>query len=193
MMTTMIMRWGYSARTWAMAGLVIGWAALPHDAQAQGPARGDPVRVIVAPGLVLAGGTELESGIGGVGNLAVERGRHRLLLRLAVIVDVAGFPDGSGDGHVSEIGLLYGLRGRAGRGPGRSISAGLAAVHFQRCPDEPTDPFNEPGCSTLGIPVVAESGIGNSVVGIAIHLFGNLNTLAPFGGVGVSLPLGWMR
>ncbi len=64
---------------------------------------------------------------------------------------------------------------------------------YQRCPNEPADPFNDPGCSTPGIPVVAEAGIGNSVVGIAIHLFGNLNTLAPFGGVGVSLPLGWMR
>ncbi len=187
------MKWGYAARTGALAGLVIGSAVLPHDVQAQGPGGGDPVRVIVAPGLVLAGGTELESGIGGVGHVALERGRHRLLLRLAVIADVAGFPDGSGDGDVSEIGLLYGRRDAAQRGPGRSISAGLAAVHFQRCPDEPADPFHDPGCSTLGIPVVAEAGIGNSVVGIAINLFGNLNAMAPFAGVGVSLPLGWMR
>ncbi len=184
--------WGYLARVWALVGLVTGYAVLPRDAQAQGPGGGDPVRVIVAPGLVLAGGTELESGIGGEGHVAVERGRHRLLLRLAVIADVAGFPDGSGDGDVSEIGLLYGRRDAARRGPGRSISAGLAAVHFQRCPDERPDSFYDSGCSTVGVPVVAEAGIGSSVVGIALQLFVNLNTKAPFAGVGVSLPLGWM-
>lgn len=69
------------ARTWALAALVMGCGVAPHEALAQGPDRGDPVRVIVAPGLVFAGGSELESGIGGVGHLAVERGQDRHLGR----------------------------------------------------------------------------------------------------------------
>lgn len=68
---------------------------------------------------------------------------------------MAGFPDGSGDGDVSEIGVLY-------------------------------------GCSTVGVPVVAEVGLGGSVVGIALQLFGNLNAKAPFAGLGVTVPVGWM-
>lgn len=42
------------------------------------------------------------------------------------------------------------------------------------------------------VPVVAEAGLGGSVVGIALQLFGNLNAKAPFAGVGVTVPVGWM-
>ena len=164
----------------------------PGDTRAQEGGDGHPLRIILSPGLVLAGGTELESGIGGLAQLAVERGRHRGAIRIAVVADVSGFPDGSGDGDVSEMGLLYGRRGGTS-GPGWSLSAGLAAVHFERCPEETADPLSDPGCTTLGVPVVTEAGIGAPVVGLALQLFGNLNLQAPYAGLGLSLPLGWMR
>lgn len=145
----------------------------------------------MAPGLALAGGTELESGFGGVAQLAVERGRHRLFLRFATLADVSGFPDGSGDGDLSEVGLLFGWRS-GGTGPGRSLSAGVAVVHFQQCPDETAANVSDSGCRAVGLPVVAEAGIGWSVVGISVQLFGNLNAEAPFAGLGLTLPLGWM-
>ena len=173
--------------------LVAGWLSLhATTVRAQVAAdEGDPVRVIVSPGAFLAGGTEMDSGIGAVAHIAVERGRHRVLFRSVAIADVTGFPDGSGEGDLSEVGLLYGKRG-GGPGPGWSVSAGVAAVHFQRCPDDGADPGLDPGCTTVGIPVVAEIGVGAKVVGLGLQLFGNLNAHAPFAGLGLSLPLGWM-
>ena len=181
--------WMRAAMIWlavTLLGLVP--TMVPAQSEDKGP---DPIRVSLSPGIVLAGGTEMESGIGAIVQLAVERGHHRVLLRSTGIADVAGFPDGSGDGDLNELGLLYGRRS-GGTGPRWSVSAGVAAVHFQRCPEEPVDPVNDPGCNTLGLPVVAEAGLGGKVVGIAIQLFGNLNTHAPFAGAGLTLPLGWM-
>jgi hypothetical protein len=181
-----------SIRTRALIGLAaLCCGFVPSRGEAQGARGVDPIRVIVSPGLVLAGGTALESGIGGVTQLAVERGRHRGVLRYAVIADVAGFPDGSGDGDLTELALLYGRRA-GGSGPGWSISAGPAVVHFQRCPEESVDPFYEPGCNALGLTAMAEAGVGTRVVGLSVQLVGNLNTEAPFAGLGLTLPLGWM-
>lgn len=181
---------------WARVGTIFGLMLLatlcPSLARAQSVPDDDaPIRVILAPGVLLAGGTELESGIGAVVHVAVERGRHRVVFRSAGFADFAGFPDGSGDGDLTEVGLLYGRRG-GGTGPGWSLSAGVSAVHFQRCPEEPEDPFDDPGCTALGLAVVAEAGLGARVIGLGLQLFGNLNSQAPFAGLGLTLPLGWM-
>lgn len=125
---------GWTMRAFVWFGLGCAMA-LPCTAEAQRAS--DPaIRVLVGPGLALAGGTGLESGIGGLAHVVVERARHRFVLRFSVIADVAGFPDGAGDGDVSETGLLYGRRS-GGAGPGRSLSVGVAVVHFQRSPDVP--------------------------------------------------------
>ncbi len=182
---------------WARAGTIRSGLLLltilcPGVAGAQTvPDGGAPIRVTLAPGVLLAGGTELESGVGAVVQIAVERGRHRLVFRSAGIADVTGFPDGSGDGDLTEVGLLYGRRG-GGPGPGWSLSVGLSAVHFQRCPEEPEDAFHDPGCTTFGLPVVADAGLGARAIGLGLQLFGNLNAQAPFAGLGLTLPLGWM-
>lgn len=112
-------------------------------------------------------------------------GGHHVALRALGMGDVGSFPDGSDD-SVTEVSLLYGRR-RAWSFGYVAAAAGLAGVGARGFPGTANDLRR-----TIGLPVSLEVGLQSPVVGIGVQGFGNLNTVASFGGVLVALQLGWM-
>jgi hypothetical protein len=145
-------------------------------------AQGRPHRVWVAAGL---GGGGAHGGAGGpgvMGQLVYERAPHHFSLRG---VATMGDPGGSGDGF-GEFGVLYG-RFAAGGIAYAGAAAGLSFVHLDRCGDR-YDP-----CSTVGIPLTGQVALTPfDVIGIGLQLYANINPKAPFAGMFITVPLGWM-
>lgn len=143
--------------------------------------------VVVVPELLASIGSGAGSGLGVAGHLVVVRGAHRFMTRLAGVADLRGFPDAGGAEHVTELGLLYG-RWRERGAVAWSLSGGLASVRISDCGEG--GPSR--ACTTLGVPLVADAVVASRVVGVGLQAFANLNLKAPFGGIGVVVPVGWM-
>ncbi|MDX1567732.1 MAG: hypothetical protein R3223_08015 [Longimicrobiales bacterium] len=143
--------------------------------------------VSVVPALLASIGSGAGSGLGVAGHLVVAPGPHRFTARLAGVADLRGFPDAGGAEHVTELALLYG-RGRRGGAVAWSLSGGVASVRISDCGEGGSNR----ACTTVGVPVVAHAVVASRFVGIGLQLFANLNPRAPFGGIGVVVPLGWM-
>lgn len=172
----------------ALVGVLLPALTVPSGAAAQSEGYVEPPRVSVAIGMMSARGTEFESGIAGVIQLAVEPGRHRGVLRLAAGGD--GRSD-RGPGDFQEVALLYGRRGQ-GIGPGWSVSAGLGLMSFDDCPDLGDRPMARRSCTTVGVPFAIEAGTGSHHIGLSFQVAGNLNTQSSFFGAGLIVPIGWM-
>lgn len=138
-------------------------------------------RIWLGLGLGGGGGGDVE-GASVMGQAAFQKKGHHLAVRALVIVQPVGESSNSG-----EIGVLYGrmaLRswGHAG------IAAGLAHTNVTPCPDG-----TSPSCHTLGVPIVAEAAARlNSVLGVGLQAFVNLNSKTSYRGGLLFLQLGWI-
>lgn len=156
-------------------------AAGPLHAQSEGPG----TRVWLSLGL--GGGVAQELNVDGTLALQANAqwGRHHVALRALGMGDVGSFPDGSDD-SVTEVSLLYGRRGAWSFGY-VAAAAGLASVSAKGLPGTANAVQR-----AVGLPVVLEAGLQSPVLGLGIQGFGNLNSVATYGGVLVFLQLGWM-
>ncbi len=164
--------------------LVLVWTVV-----AAGPihAQSEELGTRVWLSLGLGGGAAQELNVDGT--LAFQAnaqwGRHHVALRALGMGDVGSFPDGSDD-SVTEVSLLYGRR-RAWSFGYVAAAAGLANVSAKGLPGTSNEVHR-----TVGLPVVLEAGLQSPVLGLGIQGFGNLNSVATYGGVLILLQLGWM-
>jgi arginase family protein len=143
----------------------------------------DRSRVWLGLGLGGGGRADGASGIALMGEVVSQVRAHHFALRGLGVVD----PLGEGADEFGEIGLLYGRAAKRAWGHG-AIAAGLAITGVSSCSDAATS-----GCTTLGIPVVAEAALRlGSVIGVGAQGFTNLNTKSTYGGLLVFLQLGWL-
>ncbi len=133
-------------------------------------------------GLGVAAGGGHDAGGGGVlAEIVFQKRAHYFAVRGLLIAD----PFGSD--NIAELGVLY---GRSAKRPwGHAVIAGgLAYSSVEPCPDAGTS-----GCTSFGIPIVAEAGLRlASVVGLGAQAFVNLNPNTVYGGLAAFLQLGWM-
>jgi hypothetical protein len=138
-------------------------------------------RVWLGLGLGGGGGSELD-GAAASAQLVFQHRAHYMAIRALLLFDVYG-----DDGNTGEIGVLYGrmaLRswGHAG------LAGGLAYTDVQPCPHG-----GGVGCHTVGVPLLAEAAARlNSVLGVGVQAFVNLNSVMSYRGALVFLQLGWI-
>ena len=171
----------FAALLSAAAFLPINVSTANAQARPAVPERMSPHRVWIAAGFGGGGAADGNGGVGLVAQIVYERAPHHFALRALGVVDV-----GYSDRGLADVGVLYG-RVAAGNMGFAAASTGLSAVHLENCDGSPG------GCMTVGIPLVLELAITPfDVLGIGLQLFGNVNLRAPFAGVFIIVPLGWM-
>jgi hypothetical protein len=118
-----------------------------------------------------------------LGEIVYQTKAHYFALRGVGVIE----PFGTGADSFGEIGVLYGRAALRKWGHG-SIAAGVAITGISSCRAAATS-----GCTTVGIPVVAEAALRlGSVAGVGAQGFANLNTKSVYGGVAFFLQLGWL-
>lgn len=128
-----------------------------------------------------AGGGHDAAGMGLVGQFVFQKRAHYFAARALYMADLYDTD------AIGEVGVLY---GRAALRPWghASIAGGLAYTSIQPCPDS-----GSTGCTTIGVPVVAEASLRlGSVVGVGAQAFVNLNSQTVYRGLAVFFQLGWM-
>jgi hypothetical protein len=170
-----------SRRSLRILSLTVLWVAAAAGGRAE-----EHTRIWLGVGLGTGGSSNDEGGVGPLGQLVYQKRSHYIAARGLFFVDP--LDTDSGGGGIGEVGILYGRASKGARGH-VSLAAGLARTSFGDC-HRP----NGGGCSTLGVPVVAEGAVRPArVFGIGAQLFANLNSQASYGGLMVFLQLGWMR
>ena len=165
---------GVSILAWLMAIT----AGLPSPLVGQ-----DRSRIWLGAGLGSAARSDGAGGAALMGEIVYQVKAHHFAIRAMGAAD----PFGEGADEFGEIGLLYGRAAKRPWGHG-AIAAGLAVTGVSSCRDAATS-----GCTTLGIPVVAEAALRlGSVAGVGIQGFANLNRKSVYGGVVLFLQLGWL-
>lgn len=158
--------------------MIVVVAATPAPAAAQ-----ERARTWVGLGYGAGGARGGSEAAALMGELVHQNGAHHLAARAVVIVD----PFGEGSDSFSELGALYGrvAKGKTGHA---ALATGLAFTSVAPC-----DSGASAGCTTLGVPIVAEAAFRPTrVLGIGIQGFANLNRQKVFGGVVMFLQIGWM-
>ncbi len=171
--------------------LMVGIASAPPACQLSAQEAHRPPRVWLAAGPAGGGAQDLETDIGLSLQLTAQRGPHQLALRTTFLGDYES--SGSND-EVSEFGLTYGRAVVTWFGYA-SASTGFSLVSVRGLPDDGGGGgsiYDDPYRRTVGVPFVAEAGLQSTFIGVGLQLFANLNTLASYAGLGVSLHLGWM-
>lgn len=144
-----------------------------------------PTRVWMSLGLGGGGVQDLEAGGIITFQLTGQWRSHHVAFR-ALIMGDTNFQSGSGD-SINEAGILYGRRLASSFGY-VSAAAGVAAVSAEGFSGAPRQ-----ARETIGLPVVVEAAFQAPVIGLGIQAFGNLNSVALYGGVSIVLHLGWMQ
>jgi hypothetical protein len=169
--------WGWSVPV--LAWLMAITPALPSPLVGQ-----DRSRIWLGAGLGSAARSDGASGFALMGEIVYQVKAHHFAIRAMGAAD----PFGEGADEFGEIGLLYGRAAKRAWGHG-TIAAGLAVTGVSSCRDAAATS----GCTTLGIPVVAEAALRlASVAGVGIQGFANLNRKSVYGGVVLFLQLGWL-
>ncbi len=164
-----------------MAGML--GAGLQVQAQEQGME--ERTRAWLGVGLAQGVSSEVEGGLGAVVQLAYQKGPHHFAARALGLADFHGFPD-SGGGGLGELGLVYGRRRTASFGYA-ALSAGAAFVTLDHCPGR-----GSATCNTVGFPLTAEAALQGGLIGLGLQLYANVNPRSPYGGLTLSLLMGWM-
>lgn len=145
-------------------------------------AQQSPERFWIAVGL--GGGTANggAGGLGAMGQVVYEHAPHHFTVRgLATM----GEPGGSDAGY-GEFGVLYGRFAGAGF-MHAGAAAGLSFVHLDRCGN------NSHACATVGLPLAAHVAITPfGVIGLGLQVYANINMRAPYAGMFLTIPIGWM-
>lgn len=161
-----------------LAGLLAITTGLSPSLAAQ-----DCPRIWLGAGLGSGARGDGASGFAVMGEIVYQVRAHHFSIRGFGAAD----PFGTGADEFGEVGLLYGRAAKRKWGHG-AISAGLALTGVSSCSDASTS-----GCTTLGVPVVAEAALRlASVAGVGIQGFANLNPKSVYGGVVLFLQLGWL-
>lgn len=116
-----------------------------------------------------------------MGQLVWQKGRHHAALR-----GMGAATLGATGEALGELGVLYG-RTRSSAWGHYTLAAGLAFTDPGVC--------NLEGCdvSTVGVPLVLDAGFEpTDVLGLGLQLFANVNPEAFYGGLALTLQLGWM-
>jgi hypothetical protein len=159
--------------------LLIGWL-LATAAPSSPLAAQDRSRMWLGAGIGSAARTDEAGGAALMGELVFQVKHHHFALRALGAAD----PFSENDDHFGEVGLLYGRTALRKWGHA-SIAGGLALTAISPCPNG--------GCTTLGLPVVAEvSARLGPVFGVGLQGFGNLNSRSSYYGFALFLQLGWM-
>ena len=164
-------------RRWFLGALMIGGIhATCTSVAAQDP--GDHVRIWMDMGISVAAGKEVDTSAGLLVQLALQKRQHRAMLRgLFLMTDAK-----RSNNAIGELGVLFG-RARRGRYGHAAISTGVSLVALDYCPGP---------CRTVGVPIVAELTFQAAFLGAGLQTFCNLNPKALYGGVALSLQLGWI-
>lgn len=162
-----------------MVLLVLAWAGLTAGSLR---AQGEPAAP--RPALWAQVGLGVSSAnLGGLVAASVASGPHLLSARASF---VAEHLDG-GEDEAFDVALLYGRQLRRQGAFRPSAAAGLAYVKCEGCDDGRN-------ASTVGLALSVEAALWpTSVAGIGLHGFGNVNSVASFAGIAVTLHLGWLR
>jgi len=163
-----------------LAGLAAATAPRPVDAQTEPAAR-----VWLGLGIATAGVRNVDANAGWSAELGIERAPVHYAIRMTWLADLGHLPE-LGSDRVREVGALYGRVTTTSWGHA-SVAAGLSVVTVDGC-----DGTYEKSCTTIGVPLVAEARLESQVIGLALQAFGDINPKATFGGLGLSLRLGWM-
>jgi hypothetical protein len=143
----------------------------------------DRSRIWLGAGLGSAARSDGASGFAVMGEIVYQVKAHHFTIRAMGAAE----PFGEGADEFGEIGLLYGRAAKRTWGHA-AISGGLAITSVASCHASATS-----GCTTLGVPVVAEAALRFApVVGVGIQGFANLNPKSVYGGLVLFLQLGWM-
>lgn len=153
--------------------------AAPVSGQEDGTS---PLRAWVDLGLVSGIASGVDVDLGAVVQVTLEKGKHHAALRF---VGLGSVVRSSGD-IAGDVALLYGRTGSAAFVHG-AVGAGPAFVQLDGC-----DGVRGADCRTIGLTATAEAALQAKVVGLGVQAFGNLNSVASYGGVGIVLQLGWM-
>ena len=134
--------------------------------------------VFVSAGVVIANTKHLDSAMGLVGGLTVQKTPHHFTARGVAL-------GGVGDDIIAEAGLLYGWTAKPAAFRA-TAATGLSLVTFDACPND------DDTCFALGVPLVIEFALSGKVAGVGVQGFANLNSKAMYFGIGGVLQLGWM-
>ena len=171
-----LMRW-WCSRLAVLCLLV----AAPASGAAQ-DVQTDRLRVWLEAGPMFGAASGPDVNTGGALHLRVQRSRHRFGLRMLALGDATS----SSSDALGELALLYG-RGVGSRTAFLAISAGPGLVAADGCGDA-----SAISCDGFGLSVVAEAGVHTRLLGIGLQAFGSVNSVAAYGGLGLTLLLGWM-
>jgi hypothetical protein len=157
-------------------------------ATAMGQERELPLRLHLAVGIAGAHVWRVDRGdaFGPTLQVAAQWDHHVVMARGLSFSDWTSFPDGSDD-LASEVGLLYGRRRSLGWvqvfwAVGPSIAWRHEGVTgYQRAP------------WGFGLTGAGEANLSTTPAGIALQLFGSLNTVAPLAGLATVIEVGWLR
>lgn len=120
---------------------------------------------------------------GGLAGVSVGSGGHLFSARASFVAE--NFE--GGDEETFDVALLYGRRLRTIGAFRPSVSAGIAYVKCEECDDGDN-------ATSVGLAVSAEAALWpTKFAGVAVHGFGNLNSIASFAGVALTIHLGRLR
>jgi hypothetical protein len=177
------------ARVAARVALAVtsgGWA-FPADAAAQAPAP-EP-RLWIGAGVgagYLSNEVDNDAGLALNAHVAYQRGAHLITARGGMLAEIFG-------DELTEVGLLYG-RGTTDEATHASISAGMAWVHLDECPDGLFGSGSCDSASVLGVPIVAEVAWRPArIFGVGLQGFANLNDQSTFYGAALIVEVGRLR
>jgi hypothetical protein len=166
---------------WRLSGFILAGLAIATALSSPLTAQ-DRSRIWLGAGLGSATRADGAAGFALMGEVVYQVRAHHFSIRGFGAAD----PFGTGADSFGEIGVLYGRAAKRKWGHA-SISAGLALTGVSSCSDAST------GCTTLGVPVVAEAALRlASVAGLGVQGFANLNPKSVYGGVVLFLQLGWL-
>jgi hypothetical protein len=136
------------------------------------------------PAVWVQGGLGVSSAnLGGIIAASAVKGPHLVSARASFVAESL---DG-GDDEAFDIGLLYGRQLRSGGVFRPSAAAGVAYIKCEGC-DEGRN------AATVGLAVSVEAALWPTrIAGVGIHGFGNLNSVASFAGVALTIHVGRLR
>lgn len=164
----------------ALAGVITFAAVVPLYGQT---ADEPPLRVWVDLGVATGIASGIDVDLGGVLEVTVEKGKHHAALRAVGLGSVVA---SSGD-VIGDLSILYGRTASASF-IHAAVAAGPSVVGIEGC-----DGVRGADCRTVGLTATAEVAFQAMLIGIGLHAFGNVNSVASYGGFGIVLQAGWMR
>jgi hypothetical protein len=143
----------------------------------------DRSRIWLGLGLGSGARADGSSGFAGMAELVYQVKSHHFAARAVGVVD----PFGENADEFGELGLLYGRAAKRLWGHA-SVAAGLALTGVSSCKSAATS-----GCTTLGIPLVAEAALRFApVIGLGAQGYANFNSKSVYYGLVLFLQLGWL-